>query len=140
MSPRETKKHAKRDPRATRATWGRFQARFRNLNGKRVQSESCKHCKQKQSKRRWRLNTPRELGQRTTLRTRSALLRIAHVVPEHTTYSRLQLTALLLASLLLMAGSVFLFLGQTQCSAEAQLAASVCACAISSTSVCWRCD
>ena len=50
--------------------------------------------------------------------TRSSWLRVLHVVPDHTVYTRAQLLLVLLNSLTLMAAATIIFVDQQQCSAE----------------------
>ena len=62
-------------------------------------------------------------------------LRVLHVVPDHTVYTRAQLLLVLLNSLTLMAAVTIIFIDQEQCSAEAEYMAAFYAVAISSLTV-----
>ena len=59
------------------------------------------------------------------LRTRQAMLRVYHVMPDHTPYSRLQLLHLLSTALTATFVAVILFLNKRQCTAEAAILAGV---------------
>ena len=59
------------------------------------------------------------------LRTRQTMLRVVHVMPDHTPYSHLQLLHLLISTLTATFASVILFLNKRQCTAEAAIVAGV---------------
>ena len=59
------------------------------------------------------------------LRTRQTMLRVVHVMPDHTPYSHLQLLHLLSSALTATFASVILFLNKRQCTAEAAIVAGV---------------